>query len=119
MTAGRIRTTGAKPVQIDLQDRYRMAWAEDAAITRARIERETQRGGHGASSNSSVNETQRLKNASLTVERRAKRQCSSCGKMRLPDDLIAPVQRGHYGSRVCADSPVCLEKAKRWARTSD
>ena len=114
----KIVTTGSKRVEPpDLQDAYRRAWEADAKIASERLERLAKAGGRGSTSNDAVNETQRIRNSGLTIERRAKMQCSSCGRLRLPDDLLAPTVRGNYGSRVCADRPECLDKAKRWART--
>jgi hypothetical protein len=113
----KIVTTGSKRVEpVDYQDVYRTAWAQDAKAAQDRIERAAAKNSYGTR-NADVNETLALKNASIGILRRAKQQCSSCGKLRLPDDLISPVQRGAYGSRVCGDNPTCLEKAKRWART--
>jgi hypothetical protein len=64
-----------------------------------------------------VNETMRMRNVALTIERRAKVLCSSCGRPFLPSDLRA-APSGGYGSRVCR-AEACWEKAKRWVRIRD
>ena len=112
----KIVTTGSKRVEPpDLQDAYRRAWEADAKIASERLERLAKAGGRGSTSNAAVNEVQRIKNAALTIERRAKRQCCACGKLFLPDQMRG-APGGGYGARICM-SETCWEKAKRWART--
>jgi hypothetical protein len=113
----KIVTTGSKRAEpVDYQDLYRTAWAQDAKAAQDRIERAAAKNSYGTR-NADVNETLALKNASIGILRRAKAQCSSCGRLFLPDQMRAPPGRG-YGSRICM-SEACWEKAKRWNRSSE